>query len=405
MHTVIDVDVFEYEDTIQGAHESVPPSQKCSGYALAFPGQKSPFSSYPFALHDTLVLPWELRTKGGIMSVIATSCTGVSINGLSCSPCRQLKKNTTLEGILDRLKDGAHSNTTLRWYGFNELHEKVREKNQQIDFYRLRGLNQAKKLLGKAAALSYEKRLVMAIASGEVQRVDRVLAIGLRQKKSARALMAVLSAAAQGFYKPQSYTEEEAMNAILSWRLFGNRSAAINRNSKGAPSVSYLRSRSTVPPIVPSPRKPTAKEVETNIKSVLQGILEVMHEPMAPGRNIHAVLMFDELATEKRIRWDPLTNCFLGVCRQHAHYSSTEFINEDDMVELFRAIDDGEIHHAGEVRETLTRHSMWLSDSQSIFRPPLQLWEYSLETIGYTLADLFWFLVTASAKQGRSTPV
>ena len=27
------------------------------------------------------------------------------------------------------------------------------------------------------------------------------------------------------------------------------------------------------------------------------------------------VLMFDELATEKRIRWDPKTNCFLGLCR------------------------------------------------------------------------------------------
>ncbi|KJA17143.1 hypothetical protein HYPSUDRAFT_70894 [Hypholoma sublateritium FD-334 SS-4] len=273
IRTVIDVNVFVYEDTVRGTHESIPASPKCSGYVLAFPRQKSPFSSYPFALHDTLVLPWELPTKGGVMSIVATTCTGISINGLSCNP----------------------------W------------------------LNQAKKLLGKA----------------EVQRVDRVLAIGLRQKKSACSLMAVLSAAAQGFYKPQSYTEEEAMNAILSWRLFGNRCAAINRNSKGAPSVSYLRSRLTVRPIVPSPRKPTAKEVETNVKSV-------MHKPMAPGKNIHAVLMFNELATEKRIRWDPLTNCFLGVCRQHAHHASTEFINEDDMVELFQAIDDDEIHHAGE---------------------------------------------------------
>jgi hypothetical protein len=40
-------------------------------------------------------------------------------------------------------------------------------KNQQIEFYRLRGLNQARKLLTKATALSDQKRLAMAMASGE----------------------------------------------------------------------------------------------------------------------------------------------------------------------------------------------------------------------------------------------
>jgi hypothetical protein len=60
--------------------------------------------------------------------------------------------------------------------------------------------------------------------------------------------------------------------------------------------------------------------------------------------------MFDELATEKRIRWDPKTNHFLGICREHAHKTSTEFVNENDMEELFQNLDDREVHHAQEVR-------------------------------------------------------
>jgi hypothetical protein len=63
--------------------------------------------------------------------------------------------------------------------------------------------------------------------------------------------------------------------------------------------------------------------------------------------------MFDELATEKRIRWDPKTNYFLGVCRQHAHRTSMEFINEGDLEELFRHIESvnesENIHYASEV--------------------------------------------------------
>ena len=43
------------------------------------------------------------------------------------------------------------------------------------------------------------------------------------------------------------------------------------------------------------------------------------------------VLMFDEIATEKRLRWDAKTNYFLGFFREHAHQTSMEFINEGDL--------------------------------------------------------------------------
>ena len=41
---------------------------------------------------------------------------------------------------------------------------------------------------------------------------------------------------------------------------------------------------------------------------------------------------------------------FLGICWEHTENTSTEFINEDDMEELFQNLDDGKVHYAGEVR-------------------------------------------------------
>jgi hypothetical protein len=262
----------------------------------------------------------------------------------------------------------------------------------------LRGLNQAKKLLSKATVLSDQKRLLMAIASGKVSRVDRVLSIGLRQKKGARGLLASYVAAAEGHYHPRSFTEEEDMKALLLWKLGGNRIAQINHRASGAPSVSYLRTRSTVPPIVPSHKYPTVQEVQTNVNATLHSVLDVVHSHIK-SEVLHAVLMFDELATEKRIRWDPKTNFFLGVCRQHANKTSMEFTNEGDMEELFRCLDDGDVHYAAEVRKF---RSNICFRSIIYFRPRSQHWGFYARTIVYTQAGLFLYPEIASEKQVKN---
>ena len=169
-------------------------------------------------------------------------------------------------------------------------------------------------------------------------------ASGFFKKKGARGLLASVFAAAQGHYRPNSYTEED-MRALLIWRLAGNRVAGIYQKSQGGPSVSYLRTRSIVPAIIPS-----------HEQSSLESVLEIIQKQIG-GKVLHTVVMFDELATEKRIRWDLKTNYFLGVCRQHAHKTSMEFINEGDLEELFRRLDSSseseKVHYAGEVRTFL----------------------------------------------------
>ena len=326
----------------------------CKGYTLIFPDGKSPHTAYPFALHETLILPWNYMIRDGEMMLFSKSCTGLSKGDMrSCQGCQQLGGNEHLERIVSRIKDGVHENTPFAYFGFSGLQEILQRKKQQVEFYRLRGLNQARQLLGKAVALSESKRLLMAIASGKTQRVDRVISIGLRQKKGVRGLLASVTAAAHGHYRPKSYTEVEDMNALLIWRLSGNRVASINQRSHGAPSVSYLRTRSIVPPLIPSHSRPTEDDVRTNVKATLQSVMGEIHG-LVKGTALHTVLMFDEVATEKRIRWDPTTNFFLGVCRQHAHRTSMEFINEGDLEELFQrlnsVVDDEKVHHAGEVR-------------------------------------------------------
>jgi hypothetical protein len=344
---VVILDSFEFEDSLGSTKAS---ANLCKGYTLAFSNGKSPHTSYPFALHDTLVLPWDYSLRNGVMSLSSRTCLAfIDAGGETCAPCQELRKNETLEKILTRISEGVHENAGYAYYGFSAMSELLRRRTQQLRISELRGLNQAKKLLSKATVLSDQKRLLMAIASGKVNRVDRILGIGLRQKKGVRALLASYVAAAEGHYRPKSFSEEEDMKALLLWKLGGNRVAQINHRANGAPSVSYLRSRSTVPPIIPSHQSPTIQEVQTNVDATLHSVLDVVHSHVK-AKVLHTVLMFDEIATEKRIRWDPKTNHFLGVCRQHASKTSMEFINEGDLEELYQCLDDGVVHYAGEVR-------------------------------------------------------
>jgi len=53
MHAITDIDAFEYEDILKQPTAS---AGTCEGYTLTFQNGKSPHTTYPFSLHDTMGL-------------------------------------------------------------------------------------------------------------------------------------------------------------------------------------------------------------------------------------------------------------------------------------------------------------------------------------------------------------
>lgn len=179
---IINVNAFEYNspDSANTWILKPPTSVACEGYTMIFPAGKSPHTTYPFGLHDTIILPWDYAVKNGMMKLFACGCCGSSEGvGTVCRPCQQLIKNKSLENILMQMENSNHENTSYAYHGFSGLKEMLCHKSQLIEFYRLHRLNQAKKLLAKATALSDQKRLLMAVVSGRASQVDRLISIGL----------------------------------------------------------------------------------------------------------------------------------------------------------------------------------------------------------------------------------
>ncbi|KAJ7648621.1 hypothetical protein DFH06DRAFT_997187 [Mycena polygramma] len=316
----------------------------CAGFVL--PGTLD----YPFALHKVRTLPWGFEYINGVLTLRSVGCQRTTSSGRSnCRSCAGLAKESTLQGIINRAEDGVHENANYAYHGFSGLTEMLHRKNKRIEELRLKGLSIASRVITQARSLSDYKRLVTAIGSGAVERVDRVVGIALGRKRGVRGILRVYDDAGRGYYHPKSFTEEDDMRGILIWKLAGNRVSDIVHRSLGLPSRSTLRTRETVPPLVPSAGKPQKSEVAQNVQSCFEGIAEVL----TAKKVVHQVLMFDEIATEQRIRWDDKTNNFLGVCRAHGSKVSLQFNGEQDADELFRALSktegrEAEVHYAGE---------------------------------------------------------
>lgn len=320
---------------------------KCAGYHLQFPAGLSPHSNYPFSLHDTQNLPWNYTVSNGVMTLYSVGCKTEVAKGSICIPCQDLKESNILKGISKRIDEGKISDRLPYAYrSMAQLQASLKHKDGVIDFFCLRGLNQARSLLVHSRSLAEHKRFMVAIASGKDVNISRLIGIGLRQNRSIAAITQSYHAAAKGMYQPKSYTEEEDMKGLLLFKLGGSRVAGIAHRAMGLPSVSTLRSRVVMPALIPSHAQPTAMEVMKNIESCF----EVIQDMLDQKNVVHQVAMFDEIAMEKRLRWDEKTNFFLGVCREHGKQTSLEFNGMEDMEELFGCMERKEIHIAAEVR-------------------------------------------------------
>ena len=318
----------------------------CSGIIVHVPPGKSVHSTYPFGLHDELGDPWNYAVVNGTLILRARNCQLVARNGDErCEGCNTLTKHTALQGVLDRMESGVHENSRLVYHGVGGLVKIVRQRTHQVETLRLRKLNDARKLISKAAALEDHKEWMMAIGSGKVERVDRLVRVGLAAKKGIRGMLELHDHAAQKVYRTQNYTEEDALRGLLLWCLGGARVAGIAHRALNLPSLSMLRRRTILPPIVPSPGQPVKTEVEKNIVACFEGIEEVVE---SQGM-VHQVLMLDELKVEERPRWDDKSNMILGICREHGSHTSLEYTSRAEADMLMESIRAGDVHLAVEV--------------------------------------------------------
>ena len=289
-------------------------TELCAGYHLSFPKGQQSHTSYPFALHTLMSLPWDCGTRKGAFVLTSHSCSGkAEVNG-HCQACDNLRNNENLKKIIVRYTNGIYENTQLVYHGIAGLIDVVHRKMSTIDVLRLHHLNDVRKLVGHEGTIDVHKQMLMALSMQPIPRIDRVLRVTFKHGNGIHLMLELIKRAAEGTYHPKGFDEEDDLQALLFLQLGGTRVANIAHRIFGTPSVSVIHTCTTIPQILPSPAFQTRFEIEHNVAACFEGLLDIIG---ASGKCAHVVLMFDELAVEKWPRWDDKSNKILGVCCEH----------------------------------------------------------------------------------------
>ena len=312
----------------RGYQSSDACTKSCAGYQLSFPKGQQAHTSYPFALHTVMSLPWNYGICKGAFVLTSHLCLGKAEANGCCKACDSLGKNENLKKIIVRYTNGIYENTQLVYHGITGLIDVVCQKTSTIDGLHLHHLNDAKKLVGHEGVIDVHKQMLMVLSTQHIPCIDCVLHVTFNHGRGIHSMLELIKKAAEGMYHPKSFDEEDNLQALLFLWLGGACVADITHCIFGTPSVSVIRTHTTIPQILPLPGFPTCSELEQNIAACFEGLLDILG---TSGQNAYAILMFDELAIEKRPQWDGKSNKVLGVCCEHGQGTSLEFTSEDNL--------------------------------------------------------------------------
>ncbi|KAK0223852.1 hypothetical protein IW262DRAFT_1547431 [Armillaria fumosa] len=323
---------------------SIHQPHPCPGILMSSNAGESVHLAYPFGMHELFDKPWDCSTIAGQLFIHSRTCQRRGTSDGLCSSCKTLEGGGLLVGVQHRMKNGTHPNARLGYHGIGALQRIIRKQQKSIRALRLQDLGSTRRLKTIRAALDRHKLWMTTIASGEIERVDRLARIGLKRGAGIREMLLMYDRAAKKEYRPCSYTEEDYMRTLLLWRLGGQRIGNVAHKALSLPAVNTVRPRSLVPMIEASPGIPQLTTIQKNVRSSFAAITETLQKK----RIVHQSVMFDEIKCELRARWNPRTNYILGICREHGERVSLQFKSENEASLLKEALEEDQVHLATE---------------------------------------------------------
>ena len=149
----------------------------CRGiHVPLLPGQ-TPYSCYPFMLHDHRRLPWDVHIIKNKLWVQSSHCQGLRPDktGDACRDCQAVLSSAALEGIMKRMREGIHENTPHMYWPIGGLLQIIRRKTEANDAMRFVNLNAMRKLLVAGQELGEHKQFLMAMAESKVLQLDALI--------------------------------------------------------------------------------------------------------------------------------------------------------------------------------------------------------------------------------------
>ncbi|KAH9852083.1 hypothetical protein C2E23DRAFT_203440 [Lenzites betulinus] len=224
---------------------------------------------------------------------------------------------------------------------YDQVHAVLIKRTALCQEMRLKLFNVQRKLSTLRRRIGDNQRLVMLLATNDVQRLQRLLSVALRKGASVRALISRIEDSLEGRFTPRGgFDGREIEVAFLAKALGGPRLLYALAHSHGLPSITTVGRQMSIPRLRPSISRPTEDEISANIASLCNPETRPsMIPPSDPNRMqddpgarptvAGLILMIDGVALEERCRYCSERNSIVGLCREHSAGLNTRVTSLD----------------------------------------------------------------------------
>jgi len=337
---------------------------RCSGADITLPSPA--YLNYPVAIQQVVPdISRKFVFDNVLGNVVSASChpycilkapndDSVASNAAApyrCSSCLSLSNDPLLRGIVKRAHDDKlHLSTINNAYLTNrQKDQRLKHHVSQNNSLKLEALNSNRSLEIVCGRRDEQKRLIAAVAEGNIPRCQQILVEAARQGKSVEATLQMMTKARNGTYHPKGYTSRELDEAILVWKLGGASLLYAENHSfnKGGPSLRCIQRRANIPTYVPMYSDVLESTVKLNCERFLFDTSR--HSPSDKTRCLR-VMMIDDVKAEPRARYCSRSGKVLGLCGCAAkNHISTNINSAEDCEAIAQALNNGDAHLATEI--------------------------------------------------------
>ncbi|KAG1882133.1 hypothetical protein F4604DRAFT_1921847 [Suillus subluteus] len=209
-------------------------------------------------------------------------------------------------------------------------------ENNQL---KLKGLNDARRVLHVLTQLDDYKSLIMALSEHDIPHLQHILTVALKRGSSIWQIINTLEDSLTDAYHPRGYTGDDFDMAVLAYRLGGRALLHAFSHRLALPSLHTLQAHQNFTPITPTVGPIAPDQLDSNINNLL---LNLLSDSSLPCRG-YSVLM-DEITLEERASHHHASNSIIGLCHSHLHLIDPSLHTYNSALRIAEKLAEGTIH-------------------------------------------------------------
>ncbi|KAI0067932.1 hypothetical protein BV25DRAFT_1911795 [Artomyces pyxidatus] len=240
----------------------------------------------------------------------------------------------------------AEPHTNHKYLTHEQLDQLVDDRDERLNKWKLKALNLARRVASVMRKLDDHRRFLMAVATGDVPRLQQLVKQGLKNHASIPAIIHKIEEACSGVYNARGYNATDFDMALMVLRLGGRKLLYALNHHIALPSLRALRRAHIFIKLMPSVGTPSVGEILFNIRSIFGPKVSGL-DPVRPYRSGMSVL-WDEVNEENAACYIEHLDSVGGLCREHSCHVNLRLKTYENALSLAAALADGDVHYGKE---------------------------------------------------------